>query len=71
MPAQKCIALGAHSSSEFPLNSHLFHLKKAEKAEKAAHAMHWKAAEMSKISEIQAGDQPGVPGEGKVVREGK
>jgi hypothetical protein len=40
MPAQKRIALGAHSSSEFPLNSHLFHLKKAGKAEKAAHAMH-------------------------------
>jgi hypothetical protein len=40
MPAQKRITLGAHSSSEFPLDSHLFHLKKAEKAEKAAHAMY-------------------------------
>jgi hypothetical protein len=31
MPAQKCIMLGAHLSSEFALNLHLFHLKKAEK----------------------------------------
>jgi hypothetical protein len=45
MPAQKRIALGAHSSSEFPLNSHLFHFKKQKKR-------HMQCIEKHKIKDI-------------------
>jgi hypothetical protein len=55
---KKCIALSAHSSSEFPLNFPLFHFKKSRKSGKSGSGNALKKSSRNKIKERNTSGGP-------------